>query len=351
MSKKKSFISKVISAFLIIFLFIIGYGGWFVYQNLYKNNVLLNGKNSEFLYIKSTFTYDDLINQIKEQGLIVNVNSFNWLARKMKLDKEFKPGKYRITSKMNNRQIINLLKSGKQELVTINFNYNDRTNEQLIEKISNKLEISRNELEVFFDDDDKLKEIGFTKENIRALFLPNKYDLKWNTHLNEFIDLVKKEYDLFWTEERKNKAKKINYSETDVITLASIVQSESNLKSEQIKIAGVYINRINKNMELQADPTLIFATGNFNARRVLNSDKKVDSPYNTYKYKGLPPGPICLPFKQAIDAVLNHEKHNYIFFCAKPELNGYSNFSSTYAQHKRYADAYQKEMNRRGIKR
>ena len=351
MAKKKSFFSKVITSFFIVFLLAVGFGGWFVYQNLFKNNVQLNGKNSDFLYVRSHFTYDDLINEIKEQGIIANINSFNWLARRMKLDKEFKPGRYRITSKMNNRQIINLLKSGKQELVTLNFNYTDRTNEQLIEKISDKLEISKNELEVFFDDEEKLKELGFTKENIRALFLPNKYELKWNTQLDEFIDLVKKEYDFFWTEERRNKAKKLNYSEPEVITLASIVQCESNLKSEQIKIAGVYLNRIKKNMELQADPTLIFATGNFNTRRVLNADKKVDSPYNTYKNKGLPPGPICLPFKQAIDAVLNHEKHSYIFFCAKPELNGYSNFSTTYAEHKKYADLYQREMNRRGIKR
>ncbi len=351
MAKKKSFGVKLFRSILVIFLLLSAWGVWIAYQNLIKNNVKLNGKNAAFFYVKSNSSYEDLLNDLNEQGLIINMGSFDWLARKLNLDKEFKPGKYRISSKMTNRQIINMIKSGKQEMVSLTFNYTDRTQDQIIKKISSKLEITESELEAFFEDEKKLQEMGFNKETARVLFLPETYHLFWNTSLSDFLKLVLINYQKFWTEERKQKAKKMNYSETEIITLASIVQCESTIKSEQCKIAGVYLNRINKKMLLQADPTLIFASGNFNTHRVLNADKKIDSPYNTYKYLGLPPGPICLPYNQAIDAVLNHEKHNFIFFCAKPDLKGYSNFSVTYAEHKKYADAYQKEMDRRGIKR
>lgn len=351
MAKKKSFGAKLFRSLLVIFFILFAWGAWVAYKNLIKNNVKLDGKKSAFFYVKSNYTYQDLLNSLEEQGLIINIGSFDWLARKLNLDEEFKPGRYRISAKMSNRQIINMIKSGKQEKVVLTFNYTDRTKEQLIEKISSKLEISDSELETFFNDETKLQQMGFNKETIRALFLPKTYELNWNTSLIDFLKLLESNYNNFWTVERKQKAKIMNYSEAEIITLASIVQCESNIKSEQCKIAGVYINRINKKMQLQADPTLIFASGNFNTHRVLNADKKIDSPYNTYKYLGLPPGPICLPYNQAIDAVLNHEKHNYIFFCAKPDLKGYSNFSVTYAEHKKYAEAYQKEMDRRGIMR
>jgi UPF0755 protein len=351
MAKKKSFGVKLFRSILIIFLALVTWGGWIAYQNLIKNNVKLDGKKTAFFYVKTNSTYQELLNDLQDQGIIINLGSFDWLARKLNLDKEFKPGRYRISPKMTNRQIINMIKKGKQEKVTFTFNYTDRTKEQIIEKISTKLEISSSELVTFFNDEAKLLEMGFNKETIRALFLPKTYELNWNTSLKDFLKLIETYYKNFWTIERKEKAKKMNYSEAEIITLASIVQCESTIKSEQCKIAGVYLNRIHKKMQLQADPTLIFASGNFNTHRVLNADKKIESPYNTYKYFGLPPGPICLPYNQAIDAVLNHEKHNYIFFCAKPDLKGYSNFSVSYAEHKKFAEAYQKEMDRRGIKR
>ena len=156
---------------------------------------------------------------------------------------------------------------------------------------------------------------------------------------------------MIWNDKRKASAKKTGFSVAEIITLASITQSESGIESEQEKIAAVYINRLNKRMLLQADPTLKFANKNFDAQRVLDADKEIDSPYNTYRYKGLPPGPICLVYTQAIDAVLNHTKHNFIFFCAKPDLNGFSDFSVTYEQHQKYATAYQKAMDKRGINR
>lgn len=350
---KKSFLgSKVVKAFLIIIVLLLAIGGWWAYQTLYKSNVYLDGKKSKILFVKSTYSYEDLLAELYNENLIINHASFEWLAQQMKLKENFKPGRYRIMAKMSNRELINMLKYGNQEKVKLVFNSSDRTNGQLIEKISEKLEIDAEELEDFFNDEVVLDEkCGLNKETIRTLFISGTYELNWNTHLDELLELMKAEYKKLWTNERKNKAQKMNYSQSEVMILASIVQNESGIKSEQSKIAGVYINRLKKGMPLQADPTLIYAVGDFTIQRVRNGDKEIDSPYNTYINKGLPPGPICIPYIQSIDAVLNYTKHNYIFFCAKPDLSGYSNFSSNYEEHQKYAKAYQTEMDKRGIKR
>ncbi len=343
---------KVVKAFLVIVLIISAAGAWWAYQNLYKSNVFLDGKKTKILFVRTNFTYEDLLNELYTENLIVNHASFEWLAQRMDLKKEFKPGRYRITAKMSNRQLINMIKYGKQEKVKLTFNSSDRTNGQLIDKISDKLEIEKDELEDLFNDEARLNDqYGLNKETARTLFINGTYELNWNTHLDEFMDLMKTEYKKLWNEERKSKASKLGYTQSEIMALASIVQCESGIKTEQNKIAGVYLNRLKKGMSLQADPTLIYAVGDFTIQRVRNGDKDIDSPYNTYRNKGLPPGPICLPYMQAIDAVLNYTKHDYIFFCAKPDLSGYSNFSANYEQHQRYAKAYQQEMDRRGIKR
>jgi len=343
---------KVIKAFFIIVLILAAIGGWWAYQTLFKSNVYLDGKKSKILLVRSTFTYEDLLNELYTENLIVNHSSFEWLAQQMDLKKEFKPGRYRITAKMSNRQLINMIKYGKQEKVKLIFNSSDRTNGQIIEKITDKLEIEKDELEDLFNDEAKLNDLyGLNEETFRSLFITGTYELNWNTHLDELLDLMKENYNALWTKERIKKAEKLNYSQSEIMILASIVQCESGIKSEQNKIAGVYLNRLKKGMPLQADPTLIYAVGDFTIQRVRNGDKDIDSPYNTYRNKGLPPGPICLPYTQAIDAVLNSAKHNYIFFCAKPDLSGYSNFSSSYEEHQKFAKAYQTEMDRRGIKR
>jgi UPF0755 protein len=335
-----------------ILLVILLAGGYFAYYTFFKSNIYLDGKKYKFIYIPTNSTYEELIEMLEEENILENRKTFEWLAKASKLEENFKPGKYRILAGMNNRQLINLIKSGKQEPVRLIFNSSDRTVEDLTEKISDKLEISKSALEHFFENDSLLNEkYGFDRETIRSLFIPNTYDLKWNISLPELMEKIQANYNAFWTSARRQKAKTCKLSPTEVITLASIVQSESSIASEQEKIAGVYLNRLAKNMPLQADPTLLYALGDFNRQRVLNEDKQINSPYNTYKNKGLPPGPICLPYPQSIDAVLNYTRHNFIYFCAKPELNGYSNYSVTYDQHCKYADAYQKEMDKRGINR
>jgi len=195
------------------------------------------------------------------------------------------------------------------------------------------------------------KSFQLEPKNAFSIVIPNSENVSWAISKEELFKILENNYHKIWDAKRISLAKKTGFSIPEIITLASIVQSESRIKSEQEKIAGVYINRLKKDMLLQADPTLKFANKNFNVKRILNNDKEINSPYNTYKYKGLPPGPICLVSQQAIDATLNFNNHDFIFFCAKPELNGLSDYSSNYQQHKRFADAYHKALDKKGINR
>jgi UPF0755 protein len=348
MSAKKS--RKIIFRSVLLLLALLG--GAAVYFGFFKPNVYLDGKKYKFVYVPTRSTYEEMVEMLEEENILQNRKSFEWMARAMNLRDNFKPGKYRVIAGMSNRQLINLIKSGKQELVRITFNSGDHTNTDLINKISDKFEIDEDELESFFEGETEVsRRYGLNGETLRCLFIPETYEMNWNTSLPDFMARITKTYDMFWTAERKQKAKVCRMSEAEVITLASIVQSEcSNIESEQRKIAGVYMNRLAKNMPLQADPTVIFAIGDFTKQRVWEKDLDYNSPYNTYENKGLPPGPICLVYPKVIDAVLNYEHHNYLYFCAKPSLNGCSDFSATYDQHCKYAAAYKKEMDKRGVK-
>lgn len=338
-----------------VFLFVLlalGVGGYWAYVNLYKPNVSLGDKNFKYVYIPSEADFETLLNVLYSEGVIDNHKTFEWMAKKMDLDKNVHPGRYRINTGMNNRQIILMLKNNKQEKVKLTFNSQIRTKEEFIEYLDTKLEISFEELDEYLSDDAALeKEYGLDPDNIMALILPNVYEVSWVIKKEELFSQIKNNFNLVWTKERRDRCKKAGYSVVEIITLASIVQGESGIREEQERIAGVYINRLKKNMALQADPTLKFANRNFDVQRVTNADKEIDSPYNTYKYKGLPPGPICLVNMQSLDAVLNYTRHNYIFFCARPDLDGYSDFSSSYEQHLKYANAYQKALDSKGIKR
>ena len=338
--------------FLISLLGLLLFAGYSAYVAFLKPNIYLDGKKYKFIYVPTKSTYDEMIAMLEEENILQDKKTFEWLAQAFNLKDSFKPGRYRIIAGMSNRQLISMIKKGKQEKVKLTFNSSDHTNEDLVKKIADKLEISEEELETFFSTETPLREkYNFTNENLRCLFIPETYEINWNTSLPDLMKLVEDNYSGFWTNSRKQKAKQAGFSEQDIIILASIVQSESAIDEEQQQIAGVYINRLRKNMPLQADPTLIYALNDFSIQRVRSGDKNIDSPYNTYRNKGLPPGPICLPYEKAIDAVLNYNKHSFLYFCAKPNLNGYSNYSVSYEEHKKYADAYQKEMDRRGIKR
>jgi len=348
-AKSKGIFGKII---ILLILAALAIGGYWAYENIFKSNVHLNGKKFTYIYIKSNATFDDVLDELYSQNIIDDHESFEWMAKEMDLPEHINSGKYRIDAKMSNRSIVKMIISGKQEKVKLFFNSQIRTKEQFINYVSEKLEIEKSELEDYCSNEQILSEqFGLNSENFMCLIVPETYEVNWTTHSDELFELLKETYNSVWTKARKAKAKAIGYSVPEVVTMASIVQGESNIKSEQQKIAGVYFNRIKQGMKLQADPTIVFANQSFDVQRVLDIDKEIDSPYNTYKYKGLPPGPICLVNVSTIDAVLNYSKHNYTFFCANCDFSGYSSFTNDYGVHQRNAKAYQEALNKRGIKR
>jgi UPF0755 protein len=252
---------------------------------------------------------------------------------------------------MGNNELVNLLRAGIQEPVKIFFE-GIRTKDQLITRVCIRLEADSSEMRDKLNDDGYLSKYGLNKNTALTLFIPDTYEFFWNTSVDEFITKMAAEYKKFWTEERKAKARKIGLSQSEVAILASIVQSEQwRFDDEKPIIAGLYLNRLRSEMPLQSDPTLIYAGGDFSISRVLNIDKKIDSPYNTYMHTGLPPGVICLPERSSIDAVLNYQENDYIYMCAKDDFSGRHYFAKTYDQHCIYATKYREALNKRNINR
>ncbi|MDP7567538.1 MAG: endolytic transglycosylase MltG [Flavobacteriales bacterium] len=350
--KKKSDFRKFLLSFL--FLAIIGGAGmvYELYSRVYQPNVVFPENTKEkYIYIPTDADFLTVVKVLSENGLLITSNSFEWLAKQKKYTTNIKAGRYKIDRALNNNELVNLLRSGKQTPIKVTFN-NLRTKEQLAGKIANQIEADSFSILSYITDTVFQQKLGLNNNNIACLFIPNTYEFYWNTSAEQFVNRMLKEYKLFWDTTRKAKADKIKLNYYEVATLASIVEKEQNIKrDERPEIAGLYLNRIKKKMKLESDPTLIFALGDFSIKRVLNKDKKVDSPFNTYKHKGLPPGPICIPSINAIDAVLNASSHKYIFMCAKEDFSGYHNFAKTYAKHLLNARKYQKALNKRKIMR
>lgn len=324
---------------------------YWAYTLVYQPNIKLANKTSQYFYVSTGSTFNKVINDLSEQQLIVNRASFDRLAELKKYKNKIRPGRYRLKNKMNNNELINLLRAGIQEPLQITFN-NIRTKEQLASRFGAKLEPDSIDFIQLLNDNSFTASYGLTTSTVLTLFVPNTYEFYWNTSVEEFMGRMAREYKNFWNEERKAKAKAINLSQTEVSILASIVQAEQNrFNDEKPVIAGLYINRLKKGMPLQSDPTLIYAIGDFTINRVLNVDKEVESPYNTYKYGGLPPGPITLPEISSLDAVLNYKKSNFIYMCAKEDFSGRHNFSETINQHSLHARRFRDALNKQNIKR
>jgi UPF0755 protein len=250
---------------------------------------------------------------------------------------------------MNNNEIINLLRSGRQSPVRLTFN-NIKYKEHLAGRIGMQLEADSAELLKLLNSREALSKYDVTPDQALAFILPNTYEFLWNTSASEFLDRMYKEFNRFWTEERRKKAADLSLRPVEVGILASIVESETNKWDEMSRVAGVYINRLRKGMLLQADPTARYAANDPSIRRVLNRHLAIDSPFNTYIYAGLPPGPICMPSIRTIDKVLDYEQHDYIFFCAKEDFSGYHVFAKTNAQHEQNARRYRQALNARNIR-
>lgn len=346
---KKKLIVKIFWGIVFTLLLIVAIFGFLIYKQIYTPNFLKGQKTSEFLQIPTGSKFDDVVQLLNKNDLLIDERTFRWAAHQMNYDTNIKSGRYLIKKGMNNKEVITLLRSGRQTPVQVIFN-NIRTKNQLAQKISEQIEASEQSILNLLNDIDYTKKLGYTPDNILSMFIPNTYEYYWNTSADKFIQRMNKQNHLFWSAEKLQKSKSIGLSPIQISVIASIVQLESNKADEKPIIAGVYINRYKKDWKLEADPTLVYALGDFTVNRVLNVYKEIDSPYNTYMYKGLPPGPICLPTINSLNAVLNYVKHNYMYFCAREDFSGYHSFAATYDKHLENARKFRKALDLRGIK-
>jgi UPF0755 protein len=300
------------------------------------------------LYIPERTSYAQVLDTINSNLVLKNPQTFKWLAEKKNLHKGIRSGKYVIKHNLSVNGLVNLLRSGNQTPVRITFS-NVRTLNQIAGRFGRQLATDSLQFVEYFSDESHYSADGFTKATIIALFIPDTYEFFWNTGAEGIYKRMLGEYEKFWNEDRRKKAESEGLSKMEVSILASIIDDEVNRKDEKAKIAGVYLNRLKRGIPLQACPTIKFALNDFKITRVLKIHLNTESPYNTYKYKGFPPGPIGCPSIEGIDAVLNAEKHDYLFFAAKADFSGYHNFSRTLSEHNRYAAEYQRELNRRKI--
>ena len=321
-----------------------------LYQGVKEPNVNIDGKKSAYIFIPTNANYKDVTNILYANNIIINRSSFEWVAEKKNYANHVKPGRYKIKANMSNNALVNLLRSGKQEPIMLVFN-KVRVKERFAGIIANQIELDSANFVKKLYNSSYLKKYGKSVETALTLFIPNTYEFYWNTTVDEFMERMNVEYKHFWNSSRLKKAKKLNMTPDEVTILASIVEEETIKNDEKPEVAGVYLNRIRKGMRLQADPTVKYAVGDFGIKRILNKHLQVDSPYNTYRHAGLPPGPICIPTISSIDAVLNYTKHNYIYFCAKDDFSGYHAFAKTLKQHNKNAERYRSALNRNRIYR
>lgn len=349
--KKGNKVVKIIGAIVLIGLIVGGVIGLNIYNKTMKPNVSTNNKDV-FLFIPPNSTTQDVVSLLEDSKALKNVESFEWVAEKKNFKgKNIVPGKYKISDGWSNNDLVNHLRAGNGRLdVKITFNQIRDLN-QLAGALSKSIMIDSTSILNYISDPKTIQKYGFNKQTFISMFIPNTYHVQWHVSKEDLIKRMAKEYKTFWNPTRKNKLKKTGLTQSEVITMASIVYWETKIPKDKKTVAGVYMNRIRIGMPLQADPTLIFALGDYSVNRVLDKHKLIDSPYNTYKNLGLPPGPILIPPISYVDAVLDFEKHNYLYFVAKEDFSGESYFSKTYSQHLNYARRYQKALNKRKIYR
>lgn len=319
-----------------------------MYNRIWRSNVNLSQDREMDLYIPTGAGFKDVLQLLADQNILRDTSSFRWLAIQKNYPNHVHPGKYRIHHGLNNNQLVGLLRSGRQEPVQLVFN-NIRTAQKLAETVAAQIEADESGILSIFTDSALLAQHQLSPETVYGVFIPNTYEIYWNTSPSEFLERMVREYRIFWNEKRLANARRIGLSPMEVMTLASIVDEETLKTDEEERIAGLYMNRLKQGIRLQADPTVKFASGDMTITRVLKKHLAIDSPYNTYRIDGLPPGPIVIPSVSAIDAVLNYERHNYLYMCAREDFSGYHNFASTLSQHNKNARSYQNALNRRKI--
>lgn len=339
-NNKYKVIFPIIGILLVITLFL-GYQLYTYYLPNFKTE-----QKSEYIYIDHNTNFDEIITQLKKKNLIKNSNSFRRWAKIKKYPQNIKTGRYEVKNKMSNKELLNNLSRKIQSPVKLKLN-NIRTQEQLCKKLGKQLMADSADFISTLNNNNLLLEYNVRKEEVIAFFLPNTYEVYWDIKPQDLLKRMNFEFKRFWNEKRLAKADSINLSPIEVVTLASIVEEETNLARDKPIIAGLYLNRLRIKMPLQACPTAKYAVGDFSLRRILYEHTQIDSPYNTYKNIGLPPGPIRTPSTESIDAVLNYQKSTYLYMCAKETFNGEHNFASTYSEHARNARKYQAALTKR----
>jgi UPF0755 protein len=341
--------SRIVKWAAVILLVGLAFVGYWAYQRLFRSNVHIEEQEGRtFLYIRTGSSFKQVVDELDGSKYLQDTRSFCWMAEKMGYVNHVKPGKYLLTDGMTNRELIGMLRTGKQTPVKVIF-HNVRFMSDLAADIAEQIEADSATLLKLLHDNTYLAKFGFDTKTVPAMFIPNTYELYWNTSAEQFLERMSKEYKKFWTDAREKKCEKIGLSRLEAATLASIIEQETQKNDEKRTIAGVYINRLHKGMLLQADPTVKYACGDFAIKRILKKHLEVNSPYNTYQNSGLPPGPICVPSIASVEAVLNYQHHDFLYFCAKEDFSGRHNFARTLEQHNRNARLYQKALNHSGI--
>ena len=311
-----------------------------------------NVKEDGFLYVRTEADFNEILDSLSTK--LENLESFKTYAEAKDLAENLKPGKYKLSKGETNKSIVNKIESGKQEEVSLMIR-NEPTIFHLAGSVSKKIEADSAQIVNSIINWAKQKDPNLTAETVKLYFIPNTYNYYWPTSGDKFVEKMMGEFEKVWTEERAQKSKAMNFTPLQVFTLASIVQLEASKTDEQPKVAQAYLNRLAKNMRLEADPTSIYAyklQNGFNQKiqRVYYGHLATPSDYNTYRVKGLPPAPICLPNMTAVDAVLNPDGHSYVYFCADPDRPGYHSFTNDFAEHERNAEKYRKWLEEKGIK-
>tara|TARA_B110000438_G_C15809220_1_gene648835 strand:- start:792 stop:1826 length:1035 start_codon:yes stop_codon:yes gene_type:complete len=332
---------------LIIGSMLVSSFSFYFWQVVYTPNILIDKEDLVF-NIPTGANFKYVQNSLYDLGIVNDLVSFSFLSKLKRYDQSIKPGSYLLQADMSNRDAINMLRSGDQVPIKLTYS-NARSLEVLAAKIASYLEFDSATMISNLSNSDVASSYGFTKETFMCMFLPNTYEVYITDQPIVVLDRIYSAYKIFWNPERMAKAEALNLTPEEVIVLASIVDAETNQMDEAPTVAGVYINRLNKNIKLQADPTLIFAMGDYTIKRVLYEHMQVDSPYNTYKYAGLPPGPINLPSIAAIEAVLNYAKSDYLYFCANPDFTGNHIFARTLSQHNKNARLLHLALNKKKI--
>lgn len=342
--KKRSFWSSI-GILALLAVTVAGYA----YNKLVNTKISLENEKSKYFYITNADDYNTVLTKLTEQNIVTDVETFQFLASRANYPNKVRAGRYTLKNGCSYIELIRLLRSGKQDEVKVVVNAMI-TPQKLASLAAKNLAVDSITLINMLEDSVYLEKLGFNKENKLCMFIPDTYNFYWNTDAEGFMTRMKNEYDKFWTDKRKQQAAEQNLSPIEVGILASIVDGETNKADETSIVAGLYLNRLKTNMKLQADPTVKFALRNSEKQRVYEADLKVESPYNTYYVFGLPPGPIALPSQQAIQAVLQPSKHNFIFMCAKEDLSGYHNFTASLTQHNLNANRYRLALDKLGIR-